>query len=174
MTRDQIISELYVSKEVNDCIDTYGLSVHSSKEDFKHELFWIVCNIENSLLQTLYDNKEIIRYLARIVINLRRQKRNVFHQTYLNTNVTYNTDQVETLQVQESDQCIKDRLQDEMNELELVKRVHELDGDLNTPAYRLMVILVERLGSQREVARVTGVHPSVISRGIKKVRECLK
>lgn len=171
MSRHEIITELYASREVDECISR--MVKEKYRPDFKQELFLIISSIDEILIAKLYTQKEIRYYVARIIINLSRQRNNVFHVKYLDSRISYDSDKLARIEMKESQDCIEDREKQEQLEIKMINRVHNLDLEMNTPAYRLMVMLVNKLGSQREVSRVTGVPVSVISRGIKKVRQRL-
>lgn len=169
MSRQEIITNLYNSKEVDDCICKMVQAKH--RQDFKQELFLVISEKDESFINDLWNKREIKFYIVRTIINLSRQKRNVFHKNYLDTKVNYDTDKLSTVELKAESDCIEERVRKEENEIRMIKKVHDLDQEMNTPAYRLMALLVNKLGSQREVARITGINVSIISRGLKKVRE---
>jgi hypothetical protein len=167
MTRQDIISNLYTSKDVDDCIAKMVQAKY--RQDFKQELFLIISSVDEILISKLYQEQKIKYYVVRVIINLSRQKRNVFHRKYIipETHCKLIEDIGEPPAEQE---CFKERQKKEEQEAAMVNRVHDLDQEMNTPAYRLMALLVAKFGSQQEVSRVTGINQSVISRGLKKVR----
>ena len=67
------------------------------------------------------------------------------------------------------------RLKDERIEVELINYINNnLDSSLNSPFYRCILEAYTKHGGMRKASRATGIHVSVISRSVKKIREHLK
>ena len=177
MTRCEIITELYKSKEIDSAIDKNlfhsKTQAARNREDFKQELFLIISQIKEEILVQLHQSRQLRFYVVRIILNMNWQKNNEYNRVYLNKKILYNTDELYTLNISAEAECLEERIESEEKELELVRRIDNLDQSLNSPAYRCLVLAVDKFGSQREVSKKTGIPASVISRSIKKVREHL-
>lgn len=163
MEADKIIIDLYKSKELDDCILKF-VPAHLL-DDFKQEVFLLLCEMDKEKLVNI---KDIKFYTVRIIINLATQVRNIFHKKYLLKNIEFEEKHVEQ---KESD--IKERLEFEKYEEEVLKHIGEMDNHFNTFFYRGLTEVLKKYGSMREVSRKTGIPIATVSRGIKKVREYL-
>lgn len=151
---------------MSDCIHKF-IPIQD-QDDFKQELFVILLEKDHALIRRLHDNNELIFYTVRIIINLRSQKKNVYHKKYKQHVEELDHDPAE-LPEEEGD-----RIHQEALELRMVEEVSRLDEKFGTFFYRELVEAVNRHGSMREASAKTGIPLSTISRAIKKVREHLK
>jgi len=140
------------------------------RNDFKQELFIILLGKDHSLIIELHDNKQLVRYIARIIINLMRQSKNVFHRTYNKGVVELNT---ETLGYCEHPDELQIRKFKEDSEDNVLQRIEGLDEELGTCYYRLLASAYKKHGSMREVSRQTGIPVMSISDSFKKLRKHL-
>jgi len=164
LSRDQIISELYNCHQIDDCISKK--ITRTNQADFKQELFVFIAEMNERQLLSLYEQGRIKFYIVRMILNMACNRFTRFHKTYLDKRIVYDTDKVYDL--------ISDQQDYNEREGKIISEIDKLDNQFGTPALRMMAILVSRHGSQREVSRLTGVPCSVISRGLKKVREHLQ
>ena len=106
-------------------------------------------------------NGNLKYFVVRIILNLVRQKRNVFHKTYLDKTVEYNSDllKYETSSPADVD-TMAERHENEDKEEEIINRIESIDkelGNLSYPYHRAMVELLSKLGSMRAVSYETGI-----------------
>ena len=80
MNRNQIISELYVSKDIADIIRKHDGG--AGNEDLKSELFVALLNTDENKLIEMYRKGELIYFAAGIVRRMIFQTGSKFHRTY--------------------------------------------------------------------------------------------
>lgn len=188
MTVNAIIEQLYRLKELDDCIKK--MVRDDLQADFKQELFINILTIPEEKLKGMHLRKELKFYTVRILLNLVRGKNSRFNKAYVQPDRSAmplidgsdsKSDEagrpmriVERWDdVQEQDEFINRQHREDL-EMRMVDEIDNgLDGEFNTPYYRHLVHLVDKWGSQREVARQTGIPVSTISEAIKKVRNHL-
>lgn len=165
-----IIEDLYNSDELNSCIAK--MVRLDLRQDFKQELFVILCEFDKQKLKEIFDGGKLKFYVVRIIINMVSQQRNVFHKKYLNPNLEYLENVYEDTQITDPDEMTQ-REENEAEEVEMLKRISEMDSHFNTFFYRALTELHKRHGSMSKAGRETGIPVSTISRGFKKIREHL-
>ena len=170
----QLITDIYNNPEIDECIaklvDT-GL-----RADFKQELFLTLCSVPCEKIISM--NGSLKYFTVRIILNLVRQKRNVFHKTYLDKTVEYNSDKFkyETSSPADVD-TMAERCERENREESIINRIESIDAELgNTsfPYHHAMVELLSKLGSVRAVSDETGIPLTTAQRTFKKIRQHLK
>lgn len=164
LTYDAIISELYQSDELNECIRKFVPEQY--RDDLKQEIFVILLDKPNELILSLYAEKKLTNYIARIIINLMRQSRNVFHQLYISKTVELTDKDVPC----EASGELEVRRMKEQREDQALEKIEHMDECFNTPYYRLLVSAYKKHGSMREVSRQTGIPVKSISDSFKKIR----
>lgn len=175
MNIDSIVGNLYKSPDLNSCIAKMVKPDH--QQDFKQELFLLLYQKPHELLLSLYNSSGLTYYVVRIILNLVNQKRNVYHKTYNDFAVTYDSESMDRM-ISEDDN-FTERIQDEEKELQLLSEIDSMDEKLRTPQfretpyYRHLVYLISQHKSQRAVSRLTGIPVSSISESVKRVRKHL-
>lgn len=172
MTLNAIMEGLYKSCDLDSCIKKTVRQDH--QQDFKHELFLLLYEKPHELILSLYNTSGLTYYVVRIVLNLVNQKRNIYHKTYNDYYITYDSAIVEKREQGCEGMTIVERLKDEEKEEKLINHINNnLDEPDKFPYYRELVKQVTIHGGMRAASRATGIDVSVISRSIKKVREKL-
>lgn len=170
----EAIEKIYTLPEIDDCISK--LVKKDLRPDFKQELFLILLGIDCEKINQM--NGSFKYFVVRIILNLVRQKRNVFHKTYLDKTIEYNTDKLNYQATSPADMdTITDRATREQQEEDTIARLFGIDehlGNINYPYHEEMIKLVMLCGSGREASRRTGIPETTVRRTIKKVREYLK
>jgi hypothetical protein len=82
-----IITELYKSREIDDCINK--LIPAQDRDDFKQELFLILLEKQTEEIVRIDQTGKMLYYVVRIIINLSRQQRNVYHSKYRDKKIAY-------------------------------------------------------------------------------------
>lgn len=72
-TRQNIISELYISKEVNKALSK--MQPAQLRDDLKQEIFLILCNLSEEKFWNLYNNNALKFWFVRTMLNLIYQSR---------------------------------------------------------------------------------------------------
>ena len=171
MTVNEIIEEIYISKDFDDCIRKTVIPEH--QEDFKQELVLKIYDIPHPKLHELYYRNELKYYIVRIIINLVKNKNKSYHKTYLEKGITYDSDKVDKYNKQEEEENFEERQKYEDWEQDMIREIERMDESLNTPYYKLLVYLIKEQGSMRAVSRLTGIPVSSISEAVKRVRNHL-
>jgi len=158
---NQIISKLYLSKDIDDCI--CKMIDIRYREDFKQELFLILLAKPDQVIDAEANGK-LKYYVVRIIINLSRQSRNIYFKKYLDNKTIYGDIS------DRPDEMICDSIE---KEEKILKEIGNMDEDLGTFYYRELVKLVAQEGSISKAGRKVGIPKSSISKAIKRVREHL-
>jgi len=166
-----MIADIYQSKDIDDCIQKLVISKH--RQDFKHEVFLILCQIPCE--EVIKMNGTFRYYVVRIILNLARQKFNVYHRTYLNSQVVYDTDKLKYESSNPAEiNTMAERAEREAKELEQVRRIINIDiemGKDDFPVYWATVKALVHCGSYRKLEEETGIPIATAHRTIQKVRE---
>lgn len=93
MCKNEIITELYNSKEFNDCINK--MEPDHLRDDLRAEVALILLETDDQKLQEIHANKALKFYTVRIILNLIQSKTSAFYKKYrlpiieLDTNKSY-------------------------------------------------------------------------------------
>ena len=168
MNIEQIISELYDSRQLNDCLGKFVPSKH--RDDFKQELFVILLENKDSVLRAYSDNKHLF-YAVRIIINLVNQSRNVYQKEYLRREIVELDDNA-SIQCEESFPYEVRKFKEDREDA-LIDRLENSEDELGTPYYRMLAAALKKHGSAGKVSKATGIPKSSVQVGIRKIRKFL-
>ena len=91
MNRQEIISELYQSKDINDAIGK--MNPFSLQDDLKQEVFLVLCEMEEARLFQMYNDGYLKYFVVRTILNMAKSDRSTFYkkfrETFLEIPVTY-------------------------------------------------------------------------------------
>lgn len=163
-----ILSELYLNKQVDDCIAK--LVPSHLRDDFKQELFLILMGKEDSVLRAHAEGKHLF-YAVRIIVNLAYQSRNVYRKEYLRREIVELPDNISVPCEESFPYEIRKFKED--REDRLIKKIQDSEAELDTPYYRLLAEALQKHGSAGKVAKATGIPKSSVQVGIKKIRKYL-
>jgi hypothetical protein len=79
-SRNQIISELFKSKEFNDCINK--MEPEHLRNDLKAEVMLILCELDEKKLLEIYKTGGLAFYTVRIILNLIQSNTSPFYKKY--------------------------------------------------------------------------------------------
>ena len=168
------ITNIYQHPEIDQCI--CKLVEPEYRQDFKQELFLILLQIDCDTVAKM--NGDLKFYVVRIILNLVRQQRNVFHKKYLDKTVEYNTDKINYEMSSPADiDTITERAEREQKEEETISRLNGIDlhlGNDNYPVYEKMIRLIADKGNMYRVSIATGIPNETIRRMVGKVRKHLE
>lgn len=82
MVKNEIIEELWSSKEVNDAFSK--MQPEELQYDLKAEVFVVLCEMEDIKLIGMYERNEIRFYLVRTMLNMIKSDRSQFWKKYRN------------------------------------------------------------------------------------------
>jgi hypothetical protein len=165
------LTELYNSKQLNDCIDKFVKPDY--RDDFRQELFLILLTKPEPELRSIIEQGNIIYYVVRIIINLSRQDKNTFQLTYFDKKIDYDTEKVLYSRSPADFDTIGERQNREDKEDAMLKELEGIDskmGSNNFPYYEKIIKIIAEQGSLRKAAEITGIPKSTIHSSVKKVR----
>jgi DNA-directed RNA polymerase specialized sigma24 family protein len=166
LERDKIIEELYLMKEVDDCIRFVVGSTYF--DDFKQELFVRLIEHGNKL-EEAYKANEHRYYVTRIIINLARRKRDIFHKKFIQEETNNLPEHYEVI----DDNDIGQRLLNEQEEERILAKIDSIEHDTGRAYYRMLIEALKSCGSYRELSRRTGIPVASISGHMKLIRQHL-
>jgi hypothetical protein len=193
MTRQQILTNFYLSPEVNECINKQD--PEHLRDDLKSELFAVLCELDEPFLIGLHQRKELKFYAVRIILNMIQSNTSPFYKKFRTINSSYDditekASRYQTvsdiapesdIQVRFAGNVVNSQIQqyhpeDEKEMLEYERlfdtRVKEVEAILNTfhwytaELFRCYV----KHGSIRKVSEEIGIPPTSVFNTIKKVR----
>lgn len=169
---NNIVSQLYKNQELNDCIGKVIPTAY--RDDFKQELFLILLEKNPTEIVRISESGKLLYYVVRIILNLSRQERNIFHTKYMDKRIDYDTEKVlySTRNPAEVD-TMEERQQRENQEDNFLTELSCIDeklGNKNYPYYQSIVELIAKYGSMREVSRQTGIPKTTVARAAQRVR----
>lgn len=80
MCKNDIIQELYTSREFNECIGK--MEPEHLRDDLKAEVVLILLEMEEKKIQKLHERKELKFFTVRIILNLIQSKTSFFFKQY--------------------------------------------------------------------------------------------
>ena len=79
-TKNQIIEELYNSREFNDCINK--MEPEHLRDDLRAEVVLILLETDETKIRQLHEKGELKFYTVRIILNLIKSKTSAFFKKY--------------------------------------------------------------------------------------------
>lgn len=186
-TKNQIIEELFKSREFNECIDK--MHPEHLRNDLRSEVILILCEKSEETLQTITEQGGLKFYTVRIILNLIQSKTSSFHKKFRLIHHQYDplnrrfsdefVDQMndmEALMTKEDTHELTERERRELMEDMAMDHLESLDH-----YEREIVKLYLRLGSYRKIEKETYNEAlgmgipwescySTVQRAIKKIR----
>ena len=158
MQSDSIISQLYNSAEVDQCIAKHF--TQDCANDIKHDLFELLINLPTGCLEEKQSKGKLKAYVAVIIMNLKRQR---YGKVAKMVNNYTQYDELPTISILET-----------VENEDLIERLqNEVERKLNW-YQKGMVELYARLGSIRAVSRATKIPVESIKYTIKESRKIIK
>jgi len=157
MSRDEILSEFWGSKSVNEAFEK--MQPAELQADLKAEVFLILCEMDETKLIGLYQRNELKYYMVRIMLNMIKSDRSNFFKNYRNfvELLEYDVEVVET-SAEESYQKIELHLQN----------LHWYNREL----FKLYALDFKK--NAKELSRKTGIPYMSIVRSINKTKAEIK
>jgi hypothetical protein len=78
--RDNIISELYESKDINDAINK--MEPYWLRDDLKSEVFLVLCEMNEERLFQMYNDGYLKYFIVRTILNMAKSDRSNFARTF--------------------------------------------------------------------------------------------
>lgn len=159
MSRDEILSEFWESKSVNEAFEK--MQPVELQADLKAEVFLILCEMEEEKLIGLYERNELKYYMVRIMLNMIKSDRSTFFKNYRNyTELTETDKEIQSVEAdaEESYQKIEVHLQN----------LHWYNREL----FKLYALDFKK--NAKELSRKTGIPYMSIVRSINKTKAEIK
>ena len=83
VNRNQIISELYLSKDINDAIDK--MQPYELQDDLKQEVFLVLCEMDEQRLFQMFKDGYLKYFIVRTILNMAKSDRSNFSRTFRRT-----------------------------------------------------------------------------------------
>ena len=80
MGKNEIVAELYESREFNDCIAK--MEPEHLRDDLKAEVVLILLETDETKIKALHERKELKYFTVRIILNLIQSKTSLFYKMY--------------------------------------------------------------------------------------------
>lgn len=90
MTRDSIITQLFHSREFNDCINK--MDPEHLRDDLKSEVMLVLCEKEDAFITSMYQKGQLRFWVIRVVLNMVQSKTSAFYKTFRQQVYEYNGD----------------------------------------------------------------------------------
>ena len=78
--RDKIISDLYLSKDINDAINK--MEPYWLREDLKSEVFLVLCEMDEQRLFQMFNDGYLKYFIVRTILNMAKSDRSNFSRTF--------------------------------------------------------------------------------------------
>jgi len=154
VNRNQIISELYMSKDINDAIGK--MQPYELQDDLRQEVFLVLCEMDEERLFQMFNDGYLKYFIVRTILNMAKSDRSNFSRTF------------RKVYSEVQDNC----------------QVEEYDDSLNEKLYRAMDVLhwyekeifrvYSETGNLLQVSRDTKIPYRSLLKTIKKVKTLLK
>lgn len=80
MNREQIIQELYLSKDINDAIGK--MNPIELQEDLRQEVFLVLCEMDEARLFQMYNDGYLKYFVVRTILNMAKSDRSTFYKKF--------------------------------------------------------------------------------------------
>lgn len=162
MGKNEIVEQLFISKEFNDCIGK--MEPDHLRDDLRAEVALILLETEESKLMQIHASGGLRYYTVRIIMNLIQSKTSLFYKLY-RQQVIEITDKY----IAGEDQDIEERAAREDIEEKAIKEIDNLywyNSD--------MIKLYMKVGNYRAIQQITGIPYSSAYKTVQKSFEEIK
>lgn len=160
-TKNDIISELYLSKDFCSCIKK--MQPEHLQDDLKAEVITVLCELNEEKIQRLHNDKSLGFYAVRIILNMVRNKEHPFQKKFRSVHIELtNQDVADDYNLEEAQ--IRQTLEDAT--LEAINGLYWYDAEL--------VRLYMKHGNFRALQKDTGIPLASCYRTIKNAFNTLK
>lgn len=154
MKREQIITELYLSKDIGDAIGK--MKPIELQDDLRQEVFLVLCEMEEDRLLQMFNDGYLKYFIVRTILNMAKSDRSNFSRTFRRVYEEVS----DNYQVEVYDESISDKLRKSMEVL------HWYEKEI----FRLY----SESGNLLQVSRDTGIPYRSLLKTVKKVKTLLK
>jgi len=154
LKREQIITELYLSKDIGDAIGK--MKPVELQDDLRQEVFLVICEMEEDRLLQMFNDGYLKYFIVRTILNMAKSDRSNFSRTFRRVYEEVS----DNYQVEVYDESISDKLRKSMEVL------HWYEKEI----FRLY----SESGNLLQVSRDTGIPYRSLLKTVKKVKTLLK
>lgn len=154
LKRNDIITELYLSKDINEAIGK--MQPYELQDDLRQEVFLVLCEMDEDRLKQMYEDGYLKYFIVRTILNMAKSDRSQFAKTFR-------------------------KIYEPISEIGVTE---EYDESLTTKLYASMEILhwyekevfklFSESGNLLQISRDTNIPYRSLLKTIKKVRTLLK
>ena len=152
MNRNDIISELYLSKDFNDCVNK--VDPEYLRDDLKAEVILVLLELDEDKIFDMHQTGKLKFYTVRIVLNMAFSNTSPFFKKFRFSNIEYDPTIIDS----EVDYLLHD---DEEHNERLLRELREdaaIEGIQGLYWYdKIIVELYMRLGTYRAIQAETGI-----------------
>jgi hypothetical protein len=177
-TKNQIIEELYRSKEFNECIGK--MQPEQLQDDLRSEVMMVLLETDEAKLKGMHERGELKFYTVRVILNMIQSKTSAFYRKYRHLNKMFLEDPNDIARDRQKFQIVAQAdppavLVDDERVIKELKEERAMVAINDLYWYdREMIRLYMRLGNYRAIEKDTGIPwescYSTIKKAIKKIR----
>lgn len=159
MVKNEIITQFWDSKEVNDAFEK--MQPEELRYDLKAEVFLVLCEMDEMKLIGMFERNELKFYIVRIMLNMIKSDRSTFYKNYRN--------HIEFVNIDKEFDVIN------YDKLDLVDKLEKNLDDLhwyNKEILKLYAIDFKK--NAKELSRKTGIPYMSLVRTINKTKKQMK
>lgn len=152
--KDKIISDLYLSKDINDAINK--MDPQWLREDLKSEVFLVLCEMDEERLMQMFNDGYLKYFIVRTILNMAKSDRSNFSKTFR--------------KVYEE---VGDNMHDETYDESLTQKLYKSMEVLHWYEREIFKLFSES-GNLLQVSRDTNIPYRSLLKTVKKVKTLLK
>lgn len=160
-TKNQIIEELFNGKDFNDCLGK--MEPAHLRDDLRQEVILTMCELPEEKVVKLHEEKVLVFYVVRVIINMIRSTNSPFAKKY-RTTYTELVEQEEPTGPDMNERLLREELEDYT--LSEINSLYWYDAEL--------IRLYMNLGTFRAIQEMTGIPYVSCFKTIKKAMGVLK
>ncbi len=153
MTKNDIISQLYLSEDINSAIGK--MEPYYLQDELRQEVFLVLCEMDEDRLFQMFNDGYLKYFIVRTILNMAKSDRSNFSRTFRKV-----YEEVQDQPTEEYDESINEKLNKSMEILHWYER-------------EVMKLFAES-GNLLQVSRDTGIPYRSLLKTVKKVKTLLK
>jgi hypothetical protein len=152
--KNAIISELYLSKDINDAIGK--MEPYWLRDELRQEVFLVLCEMDEDRLLQMFNDGYLKFFIVRTILNMAKSDRSNFSKTF------------RKVYEEVSDNCTEEPYDETLS--------HKLDKSMEVLHWyeREILKLFAESGNLLQVSRDTGIPYRSLLKTVKKVKTLLK
>lgn len=159
MTREQIITQLYNSPDLNNVIK--GIDPEHLRDELKQEVILVICELPEDKLLKLHEAGHLRFYVWRVITNMAYSSTSKFYRVFRKPHPTIHDNMTEELTEQDN------------QHIEIINRMCESPETAEWFNGRILKLYAE-LGTMDKVAKEIGIPKNAIFRAVHTARKMVK